>query len=79
MNAQERYIKTEEVLSKFKNGKELYHKSATFNIVVQQLVSGVDIYELLESVIQINSDTQNAFEQYMHRSTPYLTDILNKY
>ncbi len=38
----ERYAKTDEVISKFKNGKELYKNSATFNRVVQMLVRGAD-------------------------------------
>ena len=46
MEKLEYYKKVDETIAKFKNGKELYHTSATFNIVVQSLVRGADVYEL---------------------------------
>jgi hypothetical protein len=40
MKAEEFYNKTEECIAKFKNGKERYKTSPTFNMVVQMLVRG---------------------------------------
>lgn len=65
MEKLEYYKKVDETIAKFKNGKELYHTSATFNIVVQSLVRGADVYELLEQVILQDIDLQKAFETHI--------------
>jgi len=63
------YSKTDECVARFKNGKERYQKSATFNRVVQSLVRGEDPYEVIDQLCQIADDQRNAFEQYIHRDT----------
>lgn len=62
------YNKTDMIISKFKNGEELYRKSALFNRSVQMLVRGVDVYDLIENLIQVTEDTQKAFEQYIQKN-----------
>ena len=61
------YQKTEEVINRFKNGRERYHRSALFNKVVQMLVRGVDEYEIINDLINITQDSTNALEQYIYR------------
>jgi len=57
--------KTKEVISRFKNGEKLYNESSVFNKVVQCLVRDMDIYDLLEQVIQISEDTHKALEHQL--------------
>jgi len=72
------YNKTEEIINKFKNGKEKYQKSALFNRVVQMLVRDVDVYYLINDLINIAEDSTKALEQYMYRDTrPMITRFNN--
>ena len=48
-----------EILKKFKNGEKLYKENALFNICIHQILSGADIYHILEEVILLNSAQQN--------------------
>ena len=61
--------KTDECIARFKNGKERYKTSATFNRVVQMLVRGADPYEIIDHLCQMSDDQTKAFEQYIHRDT----------
>lgn len=61
----EYYQKIDEEIAKFKNGKELYQTSASFNRVIHALVRGANIYELLEQIIVIDIDLQKAFETHI--------------
>lgn len=54
-----------EILSKFKNGGELYRENALFNVCVHQLLNGGDVYHLLEEVILINSAQQNKMQEIL--------------
>jgi len=65
----ERYNKTKEIVSKFKDGEKRYRESALFNQVVQMLVRDVDPYDVINQLIQVTEDTQEAQKQYMLRST----------
>ena len=65
MNDIEFHNKTKEVISKFKNGDILYRESATFNKVVQCLVRDMNIYDLLEQIVQHSEDITKAFEQHL--------------
>lgn len=67
MDEFEFYKKTDECISKFKNGKERYRKSPTFNRVIQMLVRGVDPFDVIDQLCQVTDDTQKAFEQYVIR------------
>jgi len=67
MNQEEAYKKTDEVLAKFKNGKELFRTSVLFNKTVQMLVRDTDPYEMIEALIKINENTQQSFEQHLMR------------
>lgn len=67
MTNEDLYKKTDECIAKFKNGKERYQQSATFNRVVQMLVRGADTIEIIDQLITITDDTQKAFEQYIFR------------
>jgi hypothetical protein len=69
MNAQERYLKTSELLKEFKNGEELYRKSAMFHQAIQMMIEGLSPYEALEQIILACERTQKAFEDYMIRDT----------
>lgn len=69
MNEMDFYKKTEECIAKFKNGKERYRTSVTFNRVVQMLVRDVDPYDVIEQLCEITDDTQRAFEQFAFRDT----------
>jgi hypothetical protein len=69
MEIHERYKKTDEIIAKFKNGKERYQQSALFNKVVQMLVRDADPLEIIDQLITTTEDFQKAFEQYMHRDT----------
>ncbi len=68
MDKLEMYKKTDEIISKFKNGKELYHKSPMFNQVVQMLVRDVSFYDIIESIINSVDDTQRALEHHLMSS-----------
>ncbi len=67
MTQEEYYKKTDEALAKFKNGKDLYQKSALFNRTVQMLVRGVSEYEIIEQLIQTTEDNNKAMEQLLIR------------
>lgn len=69
MTPEQLYNKTDECVSKFKNGKERYRTSAQFNVVIQMLVRGADPYEIIDQLCQSNDDIQHAFQQYVHRDT----------
>jgi hypothetical protein len=69
MTEQEFYYKTDECIARFKNGKERYKTSATFNRVVQMLVRDADPYEIIDHLCQMSDDQTKAFEQYIHRDT----------
>jgi hypothetical protein len=69
MTHEEFYRKTDECIARFKNGKERYRNSATFNRVVQMLVRDVDPYEIIDHLCQMSDDQIKAFEQYIHRDT----------
>ena len=69
MNFCERHKKITEVIAKFKNGEELYRRNAVFNKVIQLLVDGMDVYDVLEQVVLTAEQTQKAFEDYMQRDT----------
>jgi len=73
LSQSERYNLTDETISKFKNGKVLYRKSALFNRSVQMLVRGVTVYDLIENIIQVTEDTTRSFEQYINRDDRPLT------
>lgn len=62
------YKKTNEVISKFKNGKELYMKSPMFNMVVQMIVRDVSLYDIIETIVTTVDDTQKAFEHHLINS-----------
>lgn len=69
MTESEFYIKTDACLARFKNGKERYRTSATFNKVVQMLVRDVDPYEIIDQLCQMSDDQTNAFMQYIKRDS----------
>ena len=69
MSEQEFYRKTDECITRFKNGKERYKTSATFNRVVQMLVRDVNPYEVIDHLCQMSDDQTKAFDQYVHRDT----------
>ena len=63
----ERFMEITKILSKFKNGEELYRRNAMFNQAVQMMVEGMNEFEVLEQVILANERTQRAFEDYINR------------
>lgn len=67
MTPEENYKKTDEVISKFRNGQDLFRKSPLFNRAVQMLVRDVDPYELIAHLIQVTEDTQKALENQILR------------
>lgn len=68
--------KTKEIISRFKDGERLFNDSALFNRVVQLLVRDVDIYHLLEQVIQNHEETMTAYTDCLLNSNQ--TIILKK-
>lgn len=56
------YRKTDEVISKFKHGKEMYRKSAMFNQCVQMLVRDADPLEIIEMLCVSHDDMRKALE-----------------
>jgi hypothetical protein len=69
MEAKDFYKKTDECISLFKNGKDRYRNSPTFNKVVQMLVRDVDPYDIIDQLCQSLDDQSKAFEQYVIRDT----------
>jgi hypothetical protein len=69
MTQKEYNHKLDEVVSRFKNGRELYNKSALFNQIVQVLIREDDPYAVIEHLVQANTDTQKAFISYVERDT----------
>ena len=67
MTHEELYQKTEEVIAQFKDGRERYKTSVTFNRVVQMLVRGEDTYHVIDSLCRIVDDMDRAFNQYIVR------------
>jgi hypothetical protein len=69
MNSNKRYQKITELLSKFKNGEELYKRNVMFNQAIQMMVEGMNEFEVLEQIILASDRTQRAFEDYVNRDT----------
>ena len=69
MNQQEFEHQTNKTIAKFKSGIERYQKSTTFNIVVRQLVNGVDPYEIIDQLCEMSDAQQKAFEEFVTKST----------
>jgi len=72
MGELEKFNKTKEVVAKFNNGEKLYQESALFNQVVQMLVREVDVYEVIEQLIIVTGDSQEALKQQIHNNPPHL-------
>lgn len=71
----EQIIGIDELIRKFKNGQDLYHKSAMFNQVIHMLAHGVDIYIILEDIIIIHEEKIKEMEKYVLSDTrPFLVD-----
>lgn len=45
-----------EVIDRFKEGEKLYNTSPLFNRCVHSIAAGVDVYEILETLININEE-----------------------
>lgn len=73
MRQKDFYVKTDECISRFKNGKDRYRNSPTFNKVVQMLVRDVDPYDIIDQLCQSLDDQSKAFEQYILRDTRPMT------
>ena len=68
-----RHQKITELLSKFKNGEELYKRNVMFNQAIQMMVEAMNEFEVLEQIILISERTQRAFEDYINRDTRPMT------
>lgn len=69
MNFCERHNKITELIGKFKNGEELYRTNATFNVAINALVEGADVYDVLEQVIVSKEQLTKTFTDYISRDT----------
>ena len=65
MDLHDRFNKTDELLKNFKNGQDLYNKSALFNSAIQMMVDGMTVYEALEVMVSVAEKGQKAFEDYV--------------
>jgi len=65
MNANERYLKITKLLKKFENGEKLYKESPMFYQCIQMMIEGVDVYEILEQIIQAYEWTQKAVARHL--------------
>lgn len=63
----ELFKKTDEIIAKFPNGEEMFHKSPLFNRTVQMLARDVDPYEVITQLIFVAEDSQNALAQHIIR------------
>jgi len=54
-----------QLLSKFRNGFELYQTNALFNKCVEAMLNGVSPYEIIEQVISIQTSTQKRLNDIM--------------
>ena len=63
------HTKLDECVSRFKNGKERYRHSPTFNTVIQMLVRDCDPYEVIDQLCQMSDDSLKAFTEYVWRDT----------
>ena len=70
------YYKTNEYITKFKDGEKRYRESPLFNQVIQMLVRDVDPIDIIDQLIQTIENTQKAFEEYMIRD--YLMSYIIK-
>lgn len=73
MKEEEKYQRTDEIIAKFKNGRERYMESALFNQVVQMLVRDADVYMVIDQLIRVSEDCQNALVQRIHRAQTAFT------
>lgn len=64
---EEIFLKTNEYITKFKDGEKRYRESPLFNQVIQMLVRDVDPIDIIDQLIHTTEDTQRAFELYMVR------------
>jgi hypothetical protein len=67
------YLKIDECIARFENGKERYRTSPTVNMVVQILVRDTDPYKTIDRLCQIVDDQSQTFRQYDINATPMFT------
>lgn len=67
-NKFEHIRKTEEIISRFKNGNQLYLKSAVFNRMVQMLARGMTEYEVMQEMVMLIEDNIKASEYILTTS-----------
>ena len=56
----------DEIIRKFKNGEERYHKSPELHAVVHSLVNGADPYEIIDKLIQLNENTKELLHKTLN-------------
>lgn len=61
--------KIDRLVSKFKNGKERYHKSALFNTTIMSLAQGDDPLVLIDQLIEMTENVQKNMEEYIKTDT----------
>lgn len=69
MSPRNLYDKTDELVLRFKNGRERYRTSPTFNVMIQMLARGESEYDVIDTLCQRLDDQIKAFEQYALRDT----------
>lgn len=62
-----------DILEKFEEGEHLYNTSATFNRCVHYLAAGGDIYQLLESIINMNEELHKRTIELLEKSSVPIT------
>lgn len=67
MRQEEIFLKTNEYITKFKDGEKRYRESPLFNQIIQMLVRNIDPIDIIDQLIHTTEDTQRAFELYMVR------------
>jgi hypothetical protein len=60
---QEDYMNRQSLLNRFKNGKELYNTSPLFNTIINTILQGNSLYEIIEDLCEMNFNTNEKLLQ----------------
>ena len=63
------YHKTTDMIKRFENGEKRYRQSALFHTIIQTLVRCDDPYVVIDQLINVVEDTQNAMSELHKRAS----------
>ena len=66
--AEQRHKETDELIAKFKNGVHLYRTDPIYHRIIQMMIDGMNIYDVIEHMLIITKSNRNAMEEMLARA-----------